>query len=541
MNGFWSAALLAISSPSPHPNVPKSPVLLPPSPIGAINEADFLLSLLVWAPTIGAIICVLVPNLRGEHDSTIRLVAFWASLVSMAVALSGYIRFGLFQSGLQMPENRPWMGALGTHYQLGLDGVSAPLVLVCDAVFIVVVLASWGYRGPTKAHFALLLAVETAVNGLLVSQNLLMFLVFWQGMAFAVYLLTAVSAEDRNGHWANRYLAYEAVGGALMLLGMVIAGYGQGHAESLSQLATPHYQPFDVLQYVSFVFWLAACMIRMGAFPLHRGMLSGLRAAPAGVDVLLASVVGSMGGYGLIRLNLAFDPASAKLQLVLLLLAAVCVAVGGLRSLASDRLRASAGWVVSASAGLILFAVGSLTPLGINGAVLLIFARIPSLALWMAAVRMWQERNRDPGQPAANGLGRVIPGLGACTLVAGLSLLGMPGSAGFIGLWMSVLGVYQNHRFMAAALLVALIVLLAAVVDIWRRHFFGSASPARRFPRLTAGDSWMVGVLVGFVVWFGLFPSGISLDGVPIFDQGVVNVTNQAVVGISQPYTAASR
>jgi len=521
--------VLLQATPSPSPT---------PTPLGTnVIGFSFLLSLMVWGPAVVALVIAVVPEPRGMRRLPWGL-AFWTTLGVLALAMAGYSQFQSFTSGLQFEERMPWMPRLGVSYHLGVDGISMALLVLNGLVFVCAVLASWEVRERGRPYFSLLLFAEAAANGVLAAQDSFLLLFFWTAGILPVGLLVAGWAGARGPAAAARLLVAWGVGAATLLLAVLLLYDASGASSfDLGTLAKPVSSvTVQVLVGVALAVTVAT---RLPLVPAHGWVREAVAEAPAGVAILTIGAVSRLGGYVLVRLLVGAEPSGARaLAPYLGALAALTAIYAVVAALGTRDLRRLAAYLALIPGAVTILGVAGLTPLSLDGTVMLLFGGGLAAALVVGAAIVLSERAQARELGVAAGLAGRMPKLTWLLLTGCLAVLGMPFLATFPGAVMVFLGSFRTQVWAAFLVAAGLVLGGMAVARLMQRVAFGPPNPDAPSPADSSlAESWCLGVLVGALLWVGLVPSGPQLFGNPIFlDQGLVNIVNSPTADLAAPY-----
>jgi NADH-quinone oxidoreductase subunit M len=520
--------VLLQATPSP------SPI---PAPLGAnVIGFSFLLSLMVWGPAVVAVITAVTPEPVGARRLPWGL-AFWTTLGVLVLAIAGYSQFQSFTTGLQFEERMPWMPRLGVSYHLGVDGISMALLVLNGLVFLCAVLASWEIRERGRQYFSLLLFAEAGANGVLAAQDAFLLLLFWAAGILPVALLVAGWAGARGPAAAARLAAFWGAGTATLLVAVLLL-YDAAGASSfdLGTLAKPAATVVQVLVGVALTVTAAT---RLPLVPGHGWVREAVAEAPAGVAILTMGAVSRLGGYLLVRLLAGAEPSGGRGLAPNRGGRGGRTAIYAVVAASSARdLRRLATYLALLPGSVTVLGVAGLTPLSLDGTVVLLFGGGLAAALMVGSAITLAERAQARELGVAAGLAGRAPKLVWLLLTGGLAVLGMPFLATFPGALMVFLGSFRTQVWAAFVVGAGLVLGGVAVARLMHRVAFGAPNPDAPSPGDSSlAESWCLGVLVGALLWVGLVPSGPKLFGNPIFlDQGLINVVNSPTADLAVPY-----
>jgi NADH-quinone oxidoreductase subunit M len=468
--------------------------------------------------TIHLSIMLALPAVAGLVGGLLgRRPAGWATLAGSVAALAyAIVAVTDFQSGggLQYVTDDVWIEALGTHWKLGLDGLNLFLVLLTTVVFTAA--TAWAtlkgeWERPGLFFFWLGVA-HSAVLGALMAQDLLVFTVFFDLMLVPFLFLTGMfGGEDRVGA-VIRLFIYTLVGSLLMLAAAIataVLAAGSGDVSFVfSDLAQRAPQLSSGSQNWIFLFFAAAFLIKMPAFPFHGWMPSGYLNMPLPVLAVFSGVLSKVAAYGFLKISLPFFPDAAQhFQTLLLLIALVSILYGSALAFTTTNARLVLGYSSIAQLGFIVLGIFALRPEGAQGALLqavnhgLVVAPAFFVVALLAARAGGSEDLRDMGGGAFR-----APVLAALFLIVALATLAMPGSSNFAGEFLILLGIFKAK--LAIALIASTGVALAAVymLRMFIRAMHNRVGPRMESRELTLTDGLILVPLVLAILAFSLYP-----------------------------------
>jgi proton-translocating NADH-quinone oxidoreductase chain M len=506
-----------------------------PSPVPAFGanliSVSFLCSTMIWAPVLAAFLVATLPNPRNRYDGALRWIAFWTLTGLLVVNLFTYFQFQTFGTAVQFEEKAAWLPRLGVTYHLGLDGLGMGVLLLSSIVGAVAVVASWGVRTRVRAYYVLLLLLQAAVNGVIVSRDLFVLGLFLSAAVLPATLLVLGWGGPARARAGARLLGYWGAG-SLALWIAIFTIYAAVHGSSFDlddvfRGSIP--MPQAIVAGVA-VLVAAACWLPI--VPFHGWFRDAVAESPAGVAVLITGSATRLGPYVLLRiLFLGQHDAAVKLGAALSGLAAATAIYAGVLALIELRARGDVRRAAAALAMLpgavTVIAVAGQTPLAFTGAVLTLYGGGLAAALLVGAAITVSDRAETRSLAAIGGIGLRAPVLGWLAVLAVLAVLGFPGFASFLGTLLTFMGAIRNEPGGTFGVVVGLAVGAAAAAGLVGRIVFGP--PAGEGPAVTESTLTERTYLVALVVallWVGIVPSGPKLAGVPILDPGFVNVAN---------------
>ncbi len=480
---------------------------------------------LVWlSMVVPAIIIALLPAAQQE---AMRWVGTLFAFVSLLLALLLFLAYDPQQAGFQFVERLEWMPQLGISYQLGVDGVSLPMLLLNGIVIFTGALMSWNIEQRTKEYWVLLLLLTTGVYGVFVALDLFLFFVFYELAVLPMYLLIGVWGSTRKEYGAMKLTLFLMAGSALVIIGMLAIYFGSGLRSFDMLLLARHVSLAGELQRIFFPMIFVGFAILAGMFPFHTWSPTGHVAAPTAVSMLHAGVLMKLGAYGCIRAAMWLMPAGAATWLPLIaILTLLNVVYGATIAMAQRDAKYIIGYSSVSHMGLVVMGLAAGTQIALTGAILQMFAHGIMTALFFAVVgRMIYERTHTRQLPELGGLRKVMPFAAWMFILSGLSSMGMPGLAGFWAEFTIFIGVWEKYPLVALIAALSIPITGAYILRAVWAVFDGEVkNPAfLQLPKLTWQEYSGAILLAVILIGVGLYPAILTeliATGVrPVVDQ----------------------
>jgi len=434
-----------------------------------------LLTLLVFAPLVGAVLLALLPR---EPLAGVRRAALVFSLVPFALSLWMLARFRPGEAEFQLVERVAWIPAWGIEYHLGVDGVSLFLVLLTAFLTPIVVLASWGdIHRRVKEFFALLLVLETGMLGTFLALDLFLFYVFWEVMLVPMAFLIGVWGGPQRVYAAIKFVLYTMAGSLLMLVGILYLAW---QVKVQTGAFAFGYERFLALhlgareQLYLFAAFALAFAIKVPLFPFHTWLPDAHVEAPTGGSVILAGVLLKMGTYGFLRFAIPLFPAAvATASPAVVALAVAGIVYGALVATVQPDLKKLVAYSSVSHLGFVMLGLFALTPTAVSGGVYQMLNHGLSTGALFLLVGMIYERRHTRMIADFGGLWTAVPVYAACFLVVMLASVGLPGLNGFVGEFLILLGAFGPWPWATAVATSG--VVLGALYLLWmyERVIFG--------------------------------------------------------------------
>jgi NADH-quinone oxidoreductase subunit M len=475
-----------------------------------------LLTILILLPFAGALAMVLynfAPSRRDEHYRWIALVVTVATFVVSLLLLRGT---GASGAEFRFEENINWIGSIGARYHLGVDGASLWLVLLTTLLMPIAVLSSWtSISKRPLAYYAFLLILQSAMIGVFVSLDLLLFYLFFEASLVPMFFLIGIWGGERRIYAAIKFFVYTAVGSLLMLAGILALYFIYHTFDYPSLLQAMAGGPLGArAQYWLFLaFGLAFC-IKVPLFPFHTWLPDAHTEAPTAGSVILAGVLLKMGTYGLLRFNLALFPDAARaFAPYIIVLAVIGIIYGALVAMVQPDVKRLVAYSSVSHMGFVVLGLFSFTELGMQGALYQMLNHGVSTGALFLFVGFIYERRHTRAISEFGGLATPMPWFSTLFVIATLSSIGLPFLNGFVGEFFILIGTWTSTavgRPWLVTMFAATGVIWAAVYMLWmlQRVLFGEVTNPEnaRLKDLNARELGLLLPLLFLMLFMGVYP-----------------------------------
>jgi len=492
-----------------------------------------VLSVIVFSPLVAAMILLLIP---AERKTEARGVALAAAVFALLLSLWVYFSYDKTAAGYQFVEKYAWLPQLGISLYLGVDGVSAPLVLLTGIVMFTGVLISWGDFGEhvsagiqdrPREFFAFLFILASGVFGVFVSLDLFMLFFFYEIAVFPIYLLIVIWSWIQTREYAAMKLTlYLFIGSVVALVGALamywVAGQNTGiYTFDMLQLEKAGFSAsFQNLWFLPVFFGFA---VLGGIWPFHNWSPDGHVAAPTAVSMFHAGVLMKLGAFAALRVGIMLLPEGAKhFQWVIMLCAGVAVVYGAFIAFVQTDLKYMIGFSSVSHMGLVMLGISTLNHDGLMGASIQMFSHGIMTALFFAITGMIYDRSHTRQIPELGGMSKVMPFAAIGFIIGGLVSMGMPGFSGFVAEFPIFMGVWKAQWLVAVIASISIILTAAYIMLAIRRVFFGKMPEKLEghITPITVLDKVAISTLCLLMIVIGIFPSIM----VPMVETGVQNI-----------------
>lgn len=477
----------------------------------AVDKFSYpILSTLIFFPVFASLLIVLISRKEQEY---IKLAALVTAIVEFILSIPLYISFDKNSSKMQFVEEYLWIPQWGIKYALGVDGISVLFVLLSSLLTILCVLVSWNeIKKKVKEFYVSLLLTHSAMIGVFMSLDIFLFYIFWEAMLIPMYLIVGVWGGPNRIYAAIKFFLYTFIGSLLMLIGIIVLYIYTGTSDIL-KLAQFSY-PYKMQLWLFWAF-LAAFAVKVPMWPVHTWLPDAHTEAPTAGSVILAGILIKMGAYGLLRFNLPMFPdATLALTPLMLILSVIAIIYGALICLVQTDLKRLIAYSSVSHMGFVTLGIFALNHQGIQGGILqMINHGIVTGALFLC-VGMVYQRTHTREIAKYGGLATVMPLYSAFFMVFALASIGLPGTNGFIGEFLILLGAFKAWKLMSILGATALIIGAAYILWLYQRVFFEKTNEYIKehitgYGDLNAREIVILIPLIFAVFWIGFYPSAL--------------------------------
>jgi NADH-quinone oxidoreductase subunit M len=466
-----------------------------------------VLSVIVFTPLVTALLLL---TYRPEWKKAIRWTALIAALFALGLSLVVYITYDKAAAGYQFIEDYSWMPMLGISLHFGVDGISAPLVLLTGIVMVTGVMISWGIEDRPREFFAFLFILASGVFGVFASLDLFMLFFFYEIAVFPMYLLISIWGWVKTREYAAMKLTlYLFLGSVVSMVGALVMYWTSGrHTFDMLVLETVKFSPS--FQKTWFLPVFLGFAVLGGIFPFHSWSPDGHVAAPTAVSMFHAGVLMKLGAFAALRVGIMLLPTGAKFWSPLIMgLALVNIVYGAFIASVQTDFKYVIGFSSVSHMGLVMMGFSTLTYVGLMGAGLQMFSHGIMTALFFAAVGMIYDRAHTRDIPKLGGMAKPMPLVAVGVIVASLVSMGMPGFSGFIAEFPIFMGIWKSHWLVAVIAAISIVVTASYVLLVVRRVFFGKMPEELEghITPITPFDKIALVSLMALMIGIGLFPS----------------------------------
>ena len=493
-----------------------------------------ILTLIMLAPAIGAVLVLLIPREKGE---AIKMVAAATTGVSLLLSFYVFLSYDRVLGGFQFEERSEWITALGITYHVGVDGFSAPQLLLTGIVGFCAVLVTFKLNDRPRDYFAFLLSLISGVFGAFIALDAFLMLIFYELVLFPVYVLVAGWGSKNREYAAMKLTIYLFLGSLAAIIGLLYLYFQVGAATGTYSFDWTVLQQgvrsMSATQAESLSGWFPFLPIFIGfgvlasLWPLHNWSPDGYAAAPTSVSMLHGGVLKATGAYCALRFGIQLLPdAAAKFMPFIAIFCVAGLIYAAAIAFKQNDLKYIIGFSSVSHLGLVLLGLAAMNTDGLNGAGIELFAGGVMTGLMFSLVGMIYERSHIREVDKLNGLARVLPLSAVGFVIGALTLMGMPGLPGFIaeiqifkGLWAAAQG---NSVTFPGQLnwwygVIAVVAVLSVVINAawtlrvaYRIYFTDPVTPElQQLPRLDALEKFSIGLMCAVLLFVGVVPNSV--------------------------------
>ncbi len=480
--------------------------------LASMNYGGWALHALLWLPLLGIGAILALPQERAKQ------VSFWWSAAVFVLSLGLWFVFEPGSAEMQLSSSMNWISGWGVHYSLGVDGISLFMILLTTFTTPIAILGSFNYiRKKEKAFYALMLLLQTGVVGVFVSTDLFLFYVFFELTLVPMYFMIGIWGGERRIYAAVKFFLYTAFGSLLMLVAILYlymqakGQFGYGTFAYADLLRVPLTLKEQLWLFSAFAL---AFSIKVPIFPLHTWLPDAHVEAPTPGSVVLAAVLLKMGTYGFLRFLLPFFPAAAQhptVITVMMVLGVIGIIYAAWVAAIQPDAKKLVAYTSVAHMGFVVIGIFALTVNGLQGGLMVMISHGVSTGALFLLLGMLYERRHTRKIEDFGGLGRVAPMFATAFVITALTSIGLPGTSGFVGEFLALLGTFESRPGLAVIATTGVIFAAYYMLPMVQRIFFNKLDKQenREVVDLNRREIAVLSPLLVLMIVLGVFPTPI--------------------------------
>ncbi len=478
-----------------------------------------ILSAIIFIPLIGALFILITKGNQKNVEKNSKYVAIFSSLVNFLLALFLWFSFDNTISDFQFIEKKNWIKGF-INFQLGVDGISILFILLTTFIAPICIFSGiQSIKFKIKEFLIAILVMETLMLGVFCSLDLVIFYLFFEGGLIPMFLIIGIWGGPKRVYSAFKFFLFTLLGSVLMLVAIISIYWITGTTDVIKLLDLRIEEDFQYLLWLAF---FSSFAVKLPMWPVHTWLPDAHVEAPTTGSVILAAILLKMAGYGFMRFSITLFPiASEYFTPLIFTLSIIAIIYTSLVALMQDDMKKLIAYSSVAHMGFVTIGIFSLTKQGLEGSIIQMISHgLVSAALFLC-VGVLYDRYHSRMISSYGGIVNIMPKYAFVFMIFSLAALGLPGTSGFVGEFLVLIGIFQKNILVAVLASTGVILAAAYMLWLYRRVVFGKLtnSEIKEMPDLNKTELYILGSIVSLILFFGVYPA-------PLLDTINVSVTN---------------
>ena len=490
-----------------------------------------ILSTITYLPLLGALFILLIPGEDETVGRNARAVALWTTVATFILSIVMLFEFDGSRTDLQFYEQASWLGG-NIDYVMGVDGISVLFIILTTSLMPLCILASWeSIKIRVREYMVAFLVLETLMIGVFCAQDLLIFYLFFEAGLIPMFLIIGVWGGTRRVYASFKFFLYTLLGSVLMLLALIYM-YWQVGTTNMTALANFQFSSSE--QMWLWMAFFASFAVKMPMWPVHTWLPDAHVEAPTAGSVILAGVLLKMGGYGFLRFSLPMFPLATDMFTELVfVLSVVAIIYTSLVALAQEDMKKLIAYSSVAHMGFVTMGIFATTQQGIQGAIFQMLSHGWISGALFLCVGVIYDRMHTREIAAYGGLANRMPIYAAVFMLFTMANVGLPGTSGFVGEFLTIIGTFQVSTWTALLATTGVILSACYALTLYRKISFGELEneALQSITDMNSREIAVVAAPVAATIIFGVWPAPI-LDLVSASVEALITNYQDALTGV---------